>query len=257
MRKLARRTAAIAACLALVAPAVRAQELADWSRGWTGQATLYAWLPVINGKQKGPDGQPVIDLDTSDVLSALDMAFMGSAIFQKEKFGILLDAVYADLGTDGTWLRTAVTRVDTETTTKLGMYTLAAMYRVYDDPKGFVDVYGGARYFNTSIDFRLSTAHLGDADFTKKLDWTDPIVGVRGGMALNDRWALAGFADMGGFDGSSDTSWELYGGANYAFTERWQGTLGYRYVSIQKEVTQKAALDISLQGPVFGITYRF
>jgi opacity protein-like surface antigen len=251
------RPAAIAiaaACLAVTAPGVRAQQLADWSQGWTGQATIYAWLPVINGSQEGPDGQPLVDLDTSDVLSALNMAFMGSAIFQKDKFGILLDAVYADLGTDGDWVQN---RVKTKTTTKVGMYTLAAMYRVYDDPKGFVDVYGGARYFNTSVDFRLSTANLGDADLTKKLDWTDPIVGVRGGMALNDRWALAGFADVGGFDGSRDTSWELYGGANYLFTDRWQGTIGYRYVSIQKEVTQKASLDIDMQGPVFGITYKF
>ena len=29
-------------------------------------------------------------------------------------------------------------------------------YRVYDDPKGFVDVYGGARYFDTSVEFKLA-----------------------------------------------------------------------------------------------------
>lgn len=253
MRKLARPTAIAAACLALAAPA-SAQQLEDWSQGWTGQATLYAWLPVINGSQEGPDGEPLVDLSTSDVLSALNMAFMGSAIFQKDKFGILLDAVYADLGTDGKWIQN---RVDTRTTTKLGMYTAAAMYRVYDDPKGFVDVYGGVRYFDTSIDFRLSTANLGDADLKKSLTWTDGIVGVRGGVALNDKWALAGFADVGGFDGSSDLSWEMYGGANYLFNERWQGTIGYRYVSIEKQVTDRAALDIDLQGPLFGITYKF
>ena len=59
-------------------------------------------------------------------------------------------------------------------------------------------------------------------------------------MTLNDRWSLAGFADYGGFDGADDQSWELYGGANYAFAERWQGTFGYRYVSIQKKVTDRA-----------------
>jgi opacity protein-like surface antigen len=240
--------------IAAAAMPATAQGLQDWSQGWSGQATLYAWLPVINGSQEGPDGEPLVDLSTSDVLSALDMAFMGSAIFQKDKFGILLDAVYADLGTDGNWVQE---QVRTRTTTKVGMYTAAAMYRVYDDPKGFVDLYGGARYFNTSIDFRLSTANLGAADLTRKLDWTDAIVGLRGGMALGDRWALAGFADYGGFDGSSDSSWQLYGGANYLFTDRWQGTIGYRYVSIQKAVTQKAALDIDMQGPVFGITYKF
>ena len=76
-------------------------------------------------------------------------------------------------------------------------------------------------------------------------------------MTLDPHWSLHGFADIGGFDGSNDTSWEVYGGANYAFSDRWAGTLGYRYVSIQKSVSQRAALDISIQGPLFGITYKF
>ena len=211
------------ACLALPG-AASAQALADWTQGWSGQATLYAWLPVINGSQEGPDGSPIVDLDTSDVLSALNMAFMGSAIFQKDKFGILFDAVYADLGTDGTWLQN---RVKTKTTTKVGMYTAAAMYRVYDDPKGFVDLYGGVHYFDTSIDFRLSTANLGDADLKESLTWTDPIVGVRGGMALNDKWALAvdAIAEVGAhghFFGATHTQ-SRYASAFYApFLSDWR-----------------------------------
>ena len=226
----------------------------DWTSGWSGRATIYAWLPVINGSQEGPDGEPLVDLDTSDVLSALDMAFMGSAQFQKGKFGILLDAVYAKLSTDGTWVQN---RVKTETETKLGFYTAALSYRLHDDPKGYVDVYGGARYFDTSVEFKLDTTLLGGGTFSKDLSWTDAIIGVHGGVNLNDRWSLRGFADYGGFDGANDQSWEIYAGANYAFSDRWEGVLGYRYVSIQKKVTDRASLDIDIQGPVFGVTYKF
>jgi opacity protein-like surface antigen len=244
------------AALALLglAPSAASAQVADWTQGWSGQATLYLWLPTINGSQEGPDGQPLIDLSNADVLSALDMAFMGSAIFQKDKFGILLDAVYADLSTDGEWVQN---RVNTDVKTKLGFYTAAAMYRVYEADRSFVDLYGGIRYFNTSLDFKLSTANLGSADLTKSLDWTDGIIGVRGGTPLSEHWSVAGFADVGGFDGSSDLSWEVYGGANYAFNDSWQGTIGYRYVSIQKQVTDRAALDIDIQGPLLGITYKF
>ena len=56
-------------------------------------------------------------------------------------------------------------------------------------------------------------------------------------MPLSERWTVSGFADVGGFDGSSDLSWEVYGGANYAFAERWAGTIGYRYMSILYEAT--------------------
>ena len=61
----------------LASPMAASAQVADWTQGWSGQATLYAWLPTINGSQEGPDGQPLIDLSSADVLSALDMAFMG------------------------------------------------------------------------------------------------------------------------------------------------------------------------------------
>jgi opacity protein-like surface antigen len=230
-----------------------AAQTAGWTQGWSGQATLYGWLPVINGKQEGPGGQPLIDLDTSDVLSALDMAFMGSAIFQRDRFGILLDAVYADLGTDGTWIQN---RVSTSTNTKLGMYTAAAFYRVHDADRAFFDVYGGARYFDTSVDFELSSTRL-RRSFRSSLTWTDAVAGVRGGLPLSERWSLTGFADVGGFDSGSDLTWQVYGGANYDFSENWFATIGYRYVSIEKEVTERATLDIDMQGPLLGISYRF
>ena len=46
-------------------------------------------------------------------------------------------------------------------------------------------------------------------------------------------------------------------GADLQRLVRWAGTIGYRYVSIEKEVTERAALDINIQGPLFGITYKF
>ncbi len=225
----------------------------SWTDGWTAQATLYGWLPVINGSQEGPDGQPLIHLDTSDVLDALDMAFMGNAVFRNGRFGIMLDAVYADLGTDGRWVQN---RVSTETNTRLGVYTAAALYRLHDADGTFVDVYGGARYFDSKVDFRLETTRLARS-FSSSLTWTDPVVGVRAGTPLGERWSVSGFADVGGFDSSSDMSWQVYGGANYAFNDSWVATLGYRYMSIEKEVNSRATLDIDLQGPVLGITYRF
>jgi opacity protein-like surface antigen len=237
----------------LVPPAASAETLPDWSGGWSGQATLYAWLPVINGSQEGPDGQPLVDLDTNDVLSRLDMAFMGSAVLSKDRWVLLLDAVYTRLSNDAQWVQD---RVETSTKTRIGMYTVAAGYRLYDVDRAYVDLYAGARFFDTQLDFGIATDRRGRSA-SASLDWADPIVGVHGGLPLSERWSLTGFADVGGFDGASDLSWEVYGGANYAFAEHWAGVLGYRYMSIQKSVTDKAALDIDIQGPVIGVTYKF
>lgn len=245
---------AAAALAALAAPAAAQETLPDWSAGWHGQATIYGWLPTINGAQTGRDGEPLVDLDTNDVLSRLDMAFMGAAEVRKEKWGLLLDVVYADLSSNGEWIRD---RVKTETGVRLGMYTVAAAYRAYEDDRTFVDVYGGARFYDTKLTFDIDPTLLPGRSGDVSLDWADPIVGLKGAIPLGERWTLNGFADVGGFDGNDDLSWEVYGGANYAFTDAWVGTIGYRYMSILYQATDRAKLDIDLQGPVFGITYKF
>jgi opacity protein-like surface antigen len=249
MKSFHRTTAVGALCAALATPAAWAQ---DWAQGWSGEFTLYGWLPVINGSQQGRDGEPLVDLDTSDVLSRLDMAFMGAGEVRKDRWGLLFDAVYVDLSSDGEWLQG---RVETSTGVKVGMYTLAAAYRVYED-KGFVDVYGGGRYFDTTMSFGIATDRRGRSGEVT-LDWADPIVGVRGGWPISERWSLSGFGDVGGFDGSSDLSWELYAGANFDFSEHWRGTIGYRYLSVLYQATDRATLDLTIQGPLFGVAYMF
>ena len=165
------------------------------------------------------------------------MAFMGSAQFQKDKFGILLDAVYAKLSTDGTWVQN---RVDTETETKLGFYTAALSYRVYDDPKGFVDVYGGARYFDTSVEFKLGTTLLGEASFSKSLNWTDC---DHRRARRRERSTTAGRCAASPTTAASTAPTTRAGRSTAAPTmpsaTAGKATLGYRYVSIQKKVTDR------------------
>lgn len=242
----------LVALAALGAPASAQQ--AAWGGGWSGQATVYGWIPAVNGAQEGRGGEPVVDLDQQNVLSRLDMAFMGAAEIRKDRFGLLLDIVYADLSNDGEWVGG---RLETETGLRLGMYSVAAAYRVHEADRTFVDLYAGARFFDTKLSFDFSTPDFDARDRDASLDWADPIVGVRGAMPLSERWSVSGFADVGGFDAGDDLSWEVYGGVNYALTDAWAATLGYRYMSILYQATDRAKLDIDVQGPVIGITYAF
>lgn len=230
-----------------------AQAMAQDAGGWSGKATLYGWMPVINGAQQGPDGAPLVDLELSDVLSRLDLVAMGSFELRKDRFGLLLDAVYVDLGADAEWAQGAAT---VSTDTKVGMYTLAAAYRAFEGDGALVDVYAGGRFFDSTLGFGIATDR-GGRTTSAKLSWSDPVVGLRGAYALGDRWTLRGFVDAGGFDGSADLSWQAYAGAAYAFGDRWEATLGYRYLSILYEASDRARLDIDVQGPLVGISYRF
>jgi opacity protein-like surface antigen len=223
------------------------------SGSWTGQAMIYGWLPVITGAQEGRDGEPALDLKADDILSRLDMAFMGTVELRRNKWGLIADALYIDLSHDADWLQE---RVNVSTNTTVKMLTLAAAYRWHEDDRSSSDVYVGARYIDTHLDFGVAT-DAGQRQTEASLSWTDGIVGLRGDLALNDRWSLRGFMDIGGFDSSSDLSWQAYGGANYSISEKWQATFGYRYLSIVKEAGSRAELDMEIHGPVIGVAYQF
>lgn len=241
---------AAGAILATFVPAIGSAQ--QTPGGWSGQATLYGWLPTITGAQERRNGDPAVDLDNADVLSALDFAFMGAAEIRNGKWGLLVDLVYADLSQDGTWVDQ---RLRTEVGTKLTLFTLAAAYRVYEAERRFVDLYAGGRYYNTDLSFDIKSDRF-DRTRNADLSWGDPIVGIRAATPLIDRFSVSGFADIGGFEANSDLSWEVYGGVNYDLTEKFAATLGYRYMSIEYEAN-RATLDIDIQGPVLGLTYRF
>ena len=210
----------------------------------------------INGSQEGPDGQPLVELDTSDVLSALDMAFMGSAQFQKDKFGILLDAVYAKLGTDGTWVQepgqTPRPRPSSASTPP------PLSYRVYDDPKGFVDVYGGARYFDTTVEFKIGTANLGQA-----LLQQEPELDRRrsSASAAASRSTTAGRSPASPTTAASTAPTTRAGRSTAAPTTRSPTAGRGRSATATSRSRRRSptgpSLDIDIQGPLFGITYKF
>ena len=149
------------------------------------------------------------------------MAFMGAAELPNGKFGLRLDLVYADLRAGRRWALPA-------SPNELGELGVGDLF-----PRAS-RILTNERTSSTLRRCRCTPISSLDArnarfQFSRdtSVDWVDPIVGVRGAIALSERWTLSGFADVGGFDGSSDLSWEVYGGANYAFAERWAATIGF------------------------------
>ncbi len=250
MHRLAAAALALASLASVPLPA-SAQQFGTGD-AWSTRLTLYGWLPSISGSQSGPDEVPFVNLDATDVLDALQGAFFGTAEVRKGKIGFLLDYVYADLSSDGTTKRLDLP-VDVGTTVSMG--TFAVAYRVHEQPDAFVDVFGGARPFSVEASGSLTLPVVGDIDRSTTVDWVDPLVGVRGHYQFAPDWGFTGILDVGGFQ-SDDTSWEAIGTVNYDFNETVSALLGYRYLSIDYE-SDKARLDLALEGPMLGIAFKF
>jgi hypothetical protein len=244
----------IAAALIATAGAVAAQ---DASPDWTGKVTLYGWFAGIDGDITAPatGATGSVSLSPGDVLDRLDTGLFGHAEVSRGRFGVLFDGAYIELSDSQTVSAPVPGSVDGETT--LTMVHAAGFYRAVEAEKGFVDVYGGARLVDLDLALRATAAGggpgvAGSADET----WVDPIIGVRGAVAMTDRVTLTGLVDIGGFGVGSEFSYHIFTGVSVRVWERVSAEAGFRYLSIDYEA-DRVDFDGRFWGPTLGLSIGF
>jgi len=94
----------------------------------------------------------------------------------------------------------------------------------------------------------------GGASFSGSENWTDAVVGARVIHPISDRWALTGYADLGG--GGSSLTYQILAGANWTLNDRFTAKAGYRYTYWDYE-DDGTVWDISASGPYLGLGIAF
>lgn len=223
------------------------------AQDWSYKATLYAWVPGMTTTADTRFGPIEINQSQSSVLSALDMAFMGTFAAQNGKYGFVADLLYADLSGDsatpGTLFDSANVGV------KLTALSGYALYRLADDPQLQFDAGVGFRTFDVSMTATVSGGSLDGQSQTLGNKWTDPLIAARLTMPLDDKWFVNGFADFGG-TGSQDQTYQIYAGVGYNFSEAWSGQIGYRNMSLTNTLNGRD-VTIDLSGFLVGVSYSF
>ena len=153
------RTRALLFALGLLAacsPAAAQSSDDQWQFG----ATLYAWAPGISGRTQFPSGVggPTINVNAKDVLSKLDMAFMGAFEARRGRWGGLADWVYSDLSGSRTGTRDlsvagappgAGVSANLGLQVKTNVLTLAGTYTALESPTHVTTVVAGLRMLKT------------------------------------------------------------------------------------------------------------
>ena len=226
---------------------------------WQYEFTIYGWYAGIDGTVNVPGvpGPGVNStVDASDILDSLEMVFMGGFAAQKNKWSIITDLVYMDVGG----------YKNTTLTTGSGQPVNAALdldisswlvngaigYDVVQAERGTLAVVGGVRYMALDVDTKVGL--LGrQPERSGSEGLLDGIVGVRGFIRLNENWYVPYYADIG--TGGSELSWQLFAGVGYRFS--WGDIrLGYRYLGYDMD-DDKVLQDLALSGPVLGVGFRF
>ncbi len=225
---------------------------------WQFSAAAYLWGADIGGRTTTGSS---VEVGFSDILDNLEGGFMGAFEARKGKWSVLTDAIYLDVAATSDVpigpgpILTGNVSLDLTST----VFHLAGSYNLLAEGQSRLDLVAGAR----SLDLDTTLVLNVDVPFAPQpppivasaSDSTvDLIVGVKGNIALGERWFLPYYFDVGG--GDSDRTWQATFGVGFRAAQWVDVAFVYRHLEWSFDSTQLVdSLDIS--GPTVGGIFRF
>ena len=214
---------------------------------WHFSIIPYVWLPSVSGKlspavSSGWTGGDV-NVSSGNYLENLQFAGMLDLQVEKGRWSLLVDLMYVDFS-DNRWLG--------ETGLNAFVGEAVIGYAVYRTKCIDFNVIGGVRY--ATVEGELEPGFL-PVKFSKRKEFIDPVVGIRGKFELGKKWYIPYYFDIGGFSVSSDWTSQGFAGIGYHFSDLFSMVLGYRY--LYYDFGDKFVKDMTLHGVALGFAFTF
>jgi len=244
--------AAAGLTLALSAAGANAQERPPWEI----DLTPYLWLPGFSGNVGAAAGVPPTPVEAKppEVFDHLAAAGMISGEARYQDFGVIGDIFWVSVAGDHSLSVNGTPAISGKIKVGTTDATIAAYYRAYESDRFTGDLVLGTRYTKAKFDLSVSTPNR-SLSGSSTIDGWDVIVGARGSMRTGKRGSLSAYGDFGG--GSFvDSTWQLQGAYNYAFTPGIVGAVGWRFYGTN--ITNNGdKFDVTAMGPLLGVRFRF
>lgn len=221
---------------------------------WEIRMALYGWGTALNGDVVLRGNEATVDAGFDDVWENLDYAVMGAVELSNGKWSILADLFYAELSASNT--RNSL-HFDAGLDQFIGNFLVA--YNLIDEPETRFDIYAGARVNSLSMDLEITRVGMfNNRTFSgsKSDTWVDPIVGIRFQQEWSDDFFVRTVADIGGFDVSSNLTWQALAAVGYHLNDSGSVLLGYRCIGTDYDQGD-FAYDVISHGLVLGFEYTF
>jgi hypothetical protein len=263
-------------------------------QGWTYSLTPYFWATSLNGSTTVKGRTTDVDAGFFDILDhtqfpkgLFQLAALGEA--RNGRFALLADILYmkADLGASvtrsrGTDAVGGAVGVSAGLDTEMVIAEVAAAYEFarwsgMTSPASTTafDIYAGGRVWWQRADvqiaatgtlniFDLTVSRTGVLSAEKSVSWIDPVVGLRLRHQFTPALNFVVSGDVGGFGVGSKFSWEALAALDYEICRSrvvtWSAMVGYKALSVDYSQGSGLTLynfDMTMHGPIFGITARF
>lgn len=225
---------------------------------WNFLAEPYLMFPYMDGETGIGDNLILpVEANPGDIFSNLQIGAMLYLEAQTERWAVTSDLVYMNLDQE---LTPGIRINEGEVRVKQFIWEAAGLYRL----NSFLEIGVGGRLNNVQTEvegsinvFPGETEPISDK---KEKTWYDPVLITRVSKEINDKWMLQFRGDFGGFGIGSDFTWQLQGYASYRFTQLFQLTAGYRFLSTDYssgEAPKEFIFDINEFGPVIRLGFNF
>ncbi len=227
---------------------------------WSFEFEPYILASTIEGDTSiGRATGVEVNVDLSDILEVLDMAFMGHfEAHHNNGWGVALDYGFMDLSADISGPRGGVVNAKV----RQGVLEALLVRRV-SSGDGHVDYLAGIRWWDNDIDVVVDLATLpGTATAEVEEDWIDVVIGVRWVNPINDKWTLQLRGDVGGLGVESDFTAVAAAGFKYKMTESMDLDLQYKALWVDYETGSAGQpgffqYDTTTHGPIIGVVFNF
>jgi hypothetical protein len=220
---------------------------------WHFTLTPYIWLAGITGDVAARNLGTHVDASIFDDDVDLNFGFMATFEARKNKWLILNDLQFTNLGVD----RSSPGPLfgGAEADFKTFILNPEVGYRVASNSEGSsLDVTGGVRYWHLRTDLTFTPGILAGRSVTESRGWVDAVGGVRGRAMITPKLFVLGRGDIGG--GGSKFTYQLFGGGGFLVTDKVALVGGYRHLSVNYD-KDGFLFDTALAGILFGASFRF
>jgi hypothetical protein len=219
---------------------------------WTCGVIVYGWVEGLDGDAGVKGFTLPVDVKFNEILDNLDFAAMGAVEIGYGRWGFVADGMYANIGDSASGSRGA--SVDVTLEQFVGNFALS--YEVMRTQSLTLAAYAGVRVNSINLDFDFKGPRGRRFDASGSETWVDPIIGMRLQAELPNNFFFRATGDVGGFDVSSQFTWQAIGTFGYHLTESSSLLLGYR--AIGTDYTNSGfTYNIVSSGLILGYQYAF
>jgi hypothetical protein len=241
----------------------QAQDATPDADRWRVDLTPYVWLPSLSGTVQPRAGLPTFkaNLSTEDILDNLGGAFFLTGTARRGRLVLFADFTWEELARRET-VTPPVLPITASVRGQISKIaaTVAAGVTAVERPDATLDLLAGVRVWrvDASVDADVEVGGLLElgASGSRRVSWADPIVAARLRLQLTPELSVVAYGDIGGLNVNSRLTWQAVGTLNYAFSERFLISAGYRHMAVDYR-RDGTVLDFALSGPLVGVTFRF